>query len=91
MVLTHAELAIAEFVECHVHFCDLGGDHVVAGDELIALQFERTHRLAPGEDREALRFDELAGFVEQRIQDAGLNGIGEIGRASCRERVCNGV
>jgi hypothetical protein len=29
-----------------------------------------------GQDREALRLDELAGLVEQRVQDAGLHRVG---------------
>ena len=76
MVLAHAELAVAEFVQRHVHLGDLAGHHVVAGDQLVALQFERAHGLAARQDREALRLDELAGFVEQRVQDAGLDRVG---------------
>ena len=76
VVLAHAELAVAEFVQRHVHLGDLAGHHVVAGDQLVALQFERAHGLAPRQDREALRLDELAGFVEQRVQDAGLDRVG---------------
>jgi hypothetical protein len=76
VVLAHAELAVAEFVQRHVHLGDLAGDHVVAGDQLVALQFERAHGLAARQDREALRLDELAGLVEQRVQDAGLDGVG---------------
>jgi hypothetical protein len=76
VVLAHAELAVAEFVQRHVHLGDLAGHHVVAGDQLVALQFERAHGLAARQDREALRLDELAGFVEQRVQDAGLDGVG---------------
>jgi len=64
VVLAHAELAIAEFVQRHVHFGDLTLDNIVARDELIALQFERAHGFAPRQDREALRLDELAAFVE---------------------------
>ena len=76
MVLAHAELAIAEFVQRHVHLGDLAGDHVVAGDQLVALQFQRAHRFAPRQDREALRLDELTAFVQQRVQDARFDRVG---------------
>jgi hypothetical protein len=76
VVLAHAELPVAEFVECNVHLGHLAGHHVVAGDELVTLEFERPHRFAPGQDREALRLDKLAGLVEQGIQDAGLHRVG---------------
>ncbi len=76
VILTHAELAIAEFVQRHVHLGHLAGDHVVAGDQLVALQFQRAHRFPARQDREALRLDELAGLVEQGVEGAGLHRIG---------------
>jgi hypothetical protein len=45
VVLADAELAIAEFVQGKVHLGNLAGDHVVTGDQLVALQLERAHRL----------------------------------------------
>ncbi len=76
VVLTHAELAVAELVEGDVHLGHLGGDDVVAGDQLGALEFERAHGLAARKNGKALRLDEFAGFVEQRIEHAGFHRIG---------------
>jgi hypothetical protein len=76
VVLAHAKLTVPEFVEGDVHLGHLACDHVVTGDELIARQFQRPHRVAPGQDREALCLDELAVLVEQRVQDARVDGIG---------------
>ena len=76
MVLAHAELAVAQFVEGHIHVGNLGGDDVITGHELGALEFERPHRFASGQDRKALGLDEFARFVEQGVQDAGLDPVG---------------